>query len=477
MKILHCCSELFPLLKTGGLADVMGSLPSAQQSIGLDVRLVMPGFPALLENIEDLQLVTEIDTFAGHIRLLFGHYHDIGIYLIDAPHLYQRAGSPYHDSFLHPYADNVFRFALLGWVAAELSVGLDPFWRAEVVHAHDWHGGMACAYIVLNHYPAKSVFTVHNLAYQGLFQASHLHELLLPGHCFSLNGLEYYGQISFLKAGLYYADHITTVSPTYAKEITSEEYGCGLAGLLKSRQAENRLSGVLNGVDDLIWNPLTDTLIAQNFDVTSLEKKSINKRYLQEISQLPVDLATPLFTVVSRLTAQKGLDLVLAILPSIVSQGGQFILLGAGDEPLEQAFLAAQRQYPQNISIHIGYDEALSHQIIAGADVIMLPSRFEPCGLTQLYGLKYGTLPLVRHTGGLADTVNDCALENLATHKATGFVFYDAQVDDLQHAVDRAMTLWSMPKNWQQVQSAAMKQDYFNWETAAYLYYECYQTL
>nr|WP_314265778.1 glycogen synthase GlgA [uncultured Moellerella sp.] len=477
MKILHCCSELFPLLKTGGLADVMGALPSAQQSIGLDVRLVMPGFPVLLENIKDLQLVTEIDTFAGHIRLLFGHYNDIGIYLIDAPHLYQRAGSPYHDSLLHPYSDNVFRFALLGWVAAELSIGLDPFWHAEVVHAHDWHGGMACAYIALNHYPAKSVFTVHNLAYQGTFHASHLHQLLLPDYCFGLNGLEYYGQISFLKAGLYYANHITTVSPTYAKEITSKDYGCGLEGLLKSRQAENRLSGILNGVDDAIWDPSTDTLIVQNFDVTSLEKKGANKQHLQEISQLPVDPSVPLFTVVSRLTAQKGLDLVLAVLPSIVSQGGQFILLGAGDEPLEEAFLTAQRQYPQNISIHIGYNEPLSHQMIAGADVIMLPSRFEPCGLTQLYGLKYGTLPLVRHTGGLADTVNDCALENLATHKATGFVFYDAQVDDLQHAVDRAMTLWSMPKNWQQVQSAAMKQDYFNWETAAYLYYECYQTL
>lgn len=477
MNVLHCCSELFPLLKTGGLADVMGSLPLAQKKIGLDARVVIPAFPAIKDNIADLQLVVEINTFAGSIALLYGQYQGVDIYLIDAPHLYQRAGSPYHDELQHAYNDNVFRFALLGWVASELAAGLDPLWQADVIHAHDWHAGLACAYLAVKHYAAKSVFTVHNLAYKGEFSPYHLHQIELPDYCLSINGLEYYGQISFLKAGLFYANHITTVSPTYAKEITTAEFGCGLEGLLQQRKEEHRLSGILNGVDETIWNPATDRLIPQPYHVKTLDQRLKNKSALQKKCGLPINNSAPLFAVVSRLTSQKGLDLVLSTLPDIVDQGGQFVLLGTGDSNLEAAFLSAQQQYPQHVAIHIGYDESFSHQVIAGADVIMVPSRFEPCGLTQLYGLKYGALPLVRHTGGLADTVNDCSLENLAHHHATGFVFHDATPEALRHAINRAFTLWEMPKQWQQVQTDAMSQTIFSWETAAKTYADLYHRL
>ncbi|WP_337242101.1 glycogen synthase GlgA [Proteus faecis] len=477
MNVLHCCSELFPLLKTGGLADVMGSLPLAQKKIGLDARVVIPAFPAIKDNIPDLKLVTNIDTFAGNISLLYGQYRGVDIYLIDAPHLYQRTGSPYHDQHQHAYGDNVFRFALLGWVASELSAGLDPLWRADIVHAHDWHAGLVCAYLAIKHYSAKSVFTVHNLAYKGEFSPYHLHQLELPDDCFSINGLEYYGQISFLKAGLFYANHITTVSPTYAKEITTHEFGYGLEGLLRQRADEQRLSGILNGIDEAVWDPSIDRLITRRYDVQNLNMRLDNKTVLQKKFGLPVNNNAPLFAAVSRLTSQKGLDLVIETLPDIVEQSGQFVLLGTGDSHLEAAFLHAQQQYPKNVAVHIGYDESFSHQIVAGADVIMVPSRFEPCGLTQLYGLKYGALPLVRHTGGLADTVNDCSLENLAHHQATGFIFYEATSDSLRQAINRAFTLWNMPKQWQQTQMDGMSQTIFSWETAAKMYATLYQHL
>ncbi|MEQ4899108.1 glycogen synthase GlgA [Proteus vulgaris] len=450
--------------------------PSAKK-IGLDARVVIPAFPAIKDNIADLKLVTNVDTFVGNISLLYGQYQGVDIYLIDAPHLYQRAGSPYHDEYQHAYSDNVFRFALLGWVASELSTGLDPLWHADIVHAHDWHAGLACAYLAVKHYSAKSVFTVHNLAYKGEFSPYHLHQLELPDYSFSINGLEYYGQISFLKAGLFYANHITTVSPTYAKEITRPEFGYGLEGLLRQRTDEQRLSGILNGIDEAIWTPATDDLIIRHYDVNNLNKRLDNKTALQKKCGLPVNNNAPLFAVVSRLTSQKGLDLVIDVLPDIVDQAGQFVLLGTGDSHLESAFLHAQQQYPQHVATHIGYDESFSHQIVAGADVIMMPSRFEPCGLTQLYGLKYGALPLVRHTGGLADTVNDCSLENLAHHQATGFVFHEATPDDLRLAINRAFTLWEMPKQWQQVQTDAMNQTIFSWETAAKAYATLYHRL
>ncbi|WP_392435764.1 glycogen synthase GlgA [Yersinia sp. HM-2024] len=476
MRVLHVCSELFPLLKTGGLADVVGALPAAQIAEGADVRVMLPGFPDLRRGIPDTVLVREIDTFAGRVSLRYGHYQGIGIYLIDAPGLYDRAGSPYHDPSLHAYADNYRRFALLGWMACELACGLDGYWRPEVVHAHDWHAGLACAYLAARGRPARSVFTVHNLAYQGLFSGHHLAEIQLPAAFFQMYGLEFYGQISYLKAGLFFADHVTTVSPTYAREITQPAFGYGMEGLLQERASQGRLTGILNGVDSDIWDPQTDVLLHARYDAENLQKKAINKTHLQTTMGLEVTEKKPIFAVVSRLTEQKGLDLVLEALLDLLKLGGQLAVLGAGDAILQEAFLAAAADYSGQVGVQIGYHEAFSHRIIAGADVILVPSRFEPCGLTQLYGLKYGTLPLVRHTGGLADTVVDCALENLADGSASGFVFDECDAQALVRAIRRAFVLWSRPKHWRHVQRHAMGLD-FGWQVAAADYLSLYRRL
>ncbi|MEY4474894.1 MAG: glycogen synthase [Pseudomonadota bacterium] len=476
MRVLHVCTELFPLLKTGGLADVVGALPAAQIAEGADVRVMLPAFPELCRGIPDTVLVREIDTFAGRVFLRYGYYQGIGIYLIDAPGLYDREGSPYHDSFLYAYADNYRRFALLGWMACELACGLDGYWRPEVVHAHDWHAGLACAYLAARGRPARSVFTVHNLAYQGLFSAHHFTELHLPAAFCQMHGLEFYGQISYLKAGLFFADHVTAVSPTYAREITQPTFGYGMEGLLQERASQGQLTGILNGVDSDIWNPHSDPLLHARYDSEHLQAKAVNKTHLQTTLGLAVTEKPPIFAIISRLTAQKGLDLVLEALPDLLKLGGQLVVLGTGDTILQEAFLAAAADYSGQVGVKIGYQEAFSHRIIAGADVILVPSRFEPCGLTQLYGLKYGTLPLVRHTGGLADTVVDCTLENLADGTASGFVFDECDAQALMRAIRRAFVLWDRPKQWRHVQRHAMALD-FGWQVAAANYLSLYRHL
>lgn len=476
MQVLHVCSELFPLLKTGGLADVVGALPAAQIAEGTDTRVLLPMFPDLRKGITNTEVVAELQTFAGFVRLHFGHFNGVGIYLIEATGLYDRPGSPYHDESQFAYMDNYLRFALLGWIGCELACGLDTYWRPDVVHAHDWHAGLACAYIAARGGPAKTVFTVHNLAYQGLFSAHHMEQIQLPASFFNMHGLEFHGQISYLKAGLFYADHITAVSPTYAHEITLPEFGYGMEALLEQRLREGRLSGILNGVDPAIWDPESDLLLNARYNRDMLDAKWENKRQLQITMGLKVDDKVPVFAVVSRLTRQKGLDLVLEALPGLLEQGGQLVLLGAGDAVLQQGFLAAAAEHPGQVGVQIGYHEAFSHRIIGGADVILVPSRFEPCGLTQLYGLKYGTLPLVRRTGGLADTVNDSSLENLADGIASGFTFEDSNAWSLLRAIRRAFVLWSRPSLWRYVQRQAMAMD-FSWQVAALAYRDLYQRL
>jgi starch synthase len=309
-----------------------------------------------------------------------------------------------------------------------------------------------------------------------LFAAKHMDDIQLPWSFFNMFGLEFFGQISYLKAGLFYADHITAVSPTYAREITLPEYGYGMEDLLKQRQLEGRLTGILNGVDPAIWDPAQDLLLNARYNRDVLDAKVENKRQLQITMGLKIDDKVPVFAVVSRLTKQKGLDLVLEALPGLLEQGGQLVLLGAGDAVLQQGFLAAAAEYPGQVGVQIGYHEAFSHRIMGGADVIMVPSRFEPCGLTQLYGLKYGTLPLVRRTGGLADTVNDSSLENLADGMASGFVFEDSNAWSLLRAIRRAFVLWSRPSLWRYVQRQAMGMD-FSWQVAAVAYRDLYQRL
>ncbi|WP_272582753.1 glycogen synthase GlgA [Providencia sp. PROV261] len=474
MKVLHVCAEFFPLLKTGGLADVVAALPPAQRQHGADARVLVPGFPAIINQLADKQKVTTLNTFAGEVTLFYCLYNDTPLYLIEAPHLYQREGSPYHDGYNNAYQDNYRRFGLLGFIAAELARGCDPLWQADIVHAHDWHAALACAYLAAYGYPARGMFTIHNIAYQGLFSPHHIHELWLPPEFYNVDGMEFFGQLSFMKAGLFYADHTNAVSPTYAKEILNPHYAYGLDGLLNRLNHEQRLSGILNGIDTEVWSPSSDALIAQKYSERSVKNKVKNKLALQQSLGLAQQTDKPLFAVVSRMTRQKGLDLILEILPDLLSSGSQFVLLGSGDHDLENAYRHAQSQYPDQVRAIIGYDEPLSHQVIAGADVLMVPSRFEPCGLTQLYALRYGTLPLVRNTGGLADTVTDCSLEAIKRKEATGFVFNESHAADLKSAIDRALALWDSPAQWQQVQKNAMAKD-VSWQKSAEAYLNIYR--
>ncbi|MDP8051231.1 glycogen synthase GlgA [Pasteurella atlantica] len=475
MRVLHVCSELYPLLKTGGLADVLGALPFAQKEIGIDARVVLPAYPAIIAGITNTVIVNEFDNFAGHIILRYGEYNGIGVYLIDAPHLYAREGNPYYDENYNDYLDNYKRFALLGWVGAELTTGLDSWWKAEVVHAHDWHAGLTSAYLAHKGRSAKSIFTIHNLAYQGNFSADHLYEIGLPSEMFNINGLELNGQISYLKSGLYYSDKVTAVSPTYAKEITTSEFGYGLEGLLATLEQQGKLFGILNGVDENIWHPNNDPYIKDHYKLKFMTKKRKNKEKLQSYFNLPQQADALLFVMVTRLTEQKGVDLVVDSAEEIVKQGGQLVILGSGATELEQNINELAIRYPENIAVRIGYDEALSHLIIAGGDVILVPSRFEPCGLTQLYGLKYGTLPLVRSTGGLADTVVNSTSENIKARTATGFVFDDASSEALNQAICNAFTLWQKQRLWFSVRTVAMEQD-FGWKISAKHYQQLYQS-
>lgn len=475
MKVLHVASEMFPLLKTGGLADVVGALPFAQQQLeGADIRVLLPGYPSIMAVFADSPIVSEQATFAGNITLRYGQYRGLGVYVIDAPHLFQRGGNPYHDEQYQDYPDNYLRFALLGYIAAELADGMDNWWDPQVIHAHDWHAGLACAYVKHKQLMVRTLFTIHNIAYQGLFSAHHLSEIALPADFFQVNGLEFHGQLSYLKAGIFYADHVTTVSPTFAQEITIDEAcGFGLQGLLQTLAEQGRLTGVLNGIDESIWNPQHDAELNARYRLGAMQGKARNKAALQKHFGLPVNKSTPVITMVSRLTEQKGIDIFLDSLKTIIKNKAQLIVLGSGVPEWEDKLKQLAQKYPKQIAVFIGYDESLAHRVIAGGDVIAVPSRFEPCGLTQLYGLKYGTLPLVRQSGGLADTVVDTNASSLKNKTATGFVFKAANEKALSKALQRVFQLWQRPTHWNQVRANAMRQN-FSWSIAAQAYYNLY---
>ncbi len=474
MRVLQVCSEIYPLLKTGGLADVAGALPQALKRHGCDVRVLLPAFPAIKRGVGAQQHL------AGHPALIRGQLTDGTVcYLIDAPELYEREGNPYSGPDGRAYEDNHRRFALLGRVAGLLAQGHDPDWSAQIVHGHDWHAGLAPAYLKAawrthGRRVAASVHTVHNLAFQGTFGLNVLGELQLPADFYQQHGLEFHGQVSYMKAGLQYADRITTVSPTYAREIQGEEQGCGLDGVLRARSAD--LSGILNGVDDQVWNPLRDPLIPHRYGAGDLASKRQCRSALQQEFGLAPQAQAPLFGIVSRLTEQKGVNLVLAGLPELLARGGQLVVLGSGEPALEGGLREAAAVHPRSVAVRVGYDENLAHRIVAGADVLLVPSRFEPCGLTQLYALKYGTLPLVRRVGGLADTVVDSALENLAEGSATGFVFERFDLPDYVAALRRAFALHRREGEWREVQQRAMAQD-FGWNAAAAQYAALYRRL
>jgi starch synthase len=501
MRVLHVGAERFPWLKTGGLADVMAALPRALRDAGDDVRVLVPGFPAFVQALRDARTVARWPSRLGaaDVRLLCGHLEpgDVATYVIDAPDFYAREGGPYADAQQRPWPDNHRRFALLSWVGAQLALGLDSAWCAQVVHAHDWHAGLVPAYLRAarsdgqarektsekagektgekadaSEHGARSIFTVHNLAYQGNFDAACFADVDLPSELWGIEGVEFHGQLSFMKAGLRLADKITTVSPTYAREIRQPSQGCGFDGLLRARAHD--LVGILNGVDDAVWDPATDASIEARFGAEDLSGKSQCKAALQRSLGLEVDPDRPLLGIVSRLTEQKGLNLVQQALPDLLTTGAQLVVLGSGDRAMEQAFADAAKAHPSSVAVRLGYDETLAHRIVAGSDLIVVPSRFEPCGLTQLYGLRYGTLPVVRRVGGLADTVVDATLEHLVDGRATGFVFDTFDAVSLMHTVRQALALYRRPDDWLAMQWHAMTRD-FGWGRSALAYRQLYR--
>lgn len=477
LRALHVAAELYPWVKTGGLGDVVAALPPALLEEGVDARLCLPGFPQLLDAFSLSDAVRLATPFAAErvrvaIAALPGS--NVGAYLVDHPAFYDRPGGPYGGPDGRDWPDNHRRFGLLSWVAAALGQGADPSWRPDVVQAHDWHAGLAPAYLRAAGSPTPSIFTIHNLAYQGYFAAGIFPELSLPGSFFSIDGVEFFGGLSFLKAGLFYADRLTTVSPTYAREIQTPEFGEGLEGLLRARGES--LTGILNGVDPRYWDPEHDDAIPVAYGVDGAEAgKAAAKAELRRRLGLD-DRPGPLFGVVSRLTPQKGLDLLLAALPDLVASGGQLALLGGGDHDLEAGFRDAATAQRGAIGAEIGYDERLSRLVIAGADCVVVPSRFEPCGLTQLYALRYGALPLVRRTGGLADTVVEATPARLADGTATGFTFDAPTPEALAATLEWAAAVYANRPHWRQMMRQAMTRD-FSWAQSARRYVSLYREL
>ncbi len=477
MRVLFVAAECYPLIKTGGLADVAGALPLALGAQGCEVRVLLPAYPGVLEQLGEVEAVAALaDLFGGPARLLGGRTGDgLAVMALEAAHLYERPGNPYLGPDGRDWPDNHRRFGALAWVASRIGLGELGGWTPQLVHGHDWQAGLAPAYLSFADGPRPAtVMTIHNLAFAGRFGASHLAELRLPAASFRVEGLEYYGQISFLKAGLHYADRLTTVSPTYAREIRTADQGMGFDGLLRRRAAD--LSGIVNGIDAGVWDPAGDPRIAARYDAGRLEAKAVNKQALQARLGLAARPDAPLFCVVSRLTAQKGLDLLLEALPGLLAGGGQLAMLASGEPLLEAGFRAAAGRHAGSVGVVFGYDEPLSHLMQAGADAIIIPSRFEPCGLTQLYGLRYGTLPIVARVGGLADTVIDANEAALADGVATGFQFAPVSAEGLGFALERAFELYRQPARWQAAQRRAMTRK-VDWSLPAAAYGQLYRQL
>lgn len=477
MRVLIVSSEVFPLIKTGGLADVAGALPPALAARGVDARILMPAYPLALQKLGKPLGTIDLGILPGFggTRLIVGTMPDsqVPVWLVDNPSLYERAGGPYQRPDGGDHDDNFRRFALLSKVAVLVATGQAvPNWSADIVHTNDWQTGLVPAYLKLQGFSRpKSVFTIHNLHFPGIFGPEILSMVGLPPECFSMHGLEFNGKVSYLKAGLYYADRLTTVSPTYAWEITTAEGGRGLEGLLAARAHSKHLTGVLNGVDYDLWSPASDKYIPFPYTAqTVAEGKAANKAALQEKMGLDLLPNAPLLGLVSRFSDQKGVDLVVAAAGQMVAAGAQLLFVGMGDPGLEHAVRRLAEQYPGRVACEIGYNEPLAHQVEAGSDIFLVPSRFEPCGLTQLYALRFGALPLVRRTGGLADTVLD-TIDGVA---GTGFLFDTPTSDGLLGAFYRALDLYRSPDEWHYARQRAMAQD-FGWDRAADSFLRLYE--
>ncbi|WP_417243842.1 glycogen synthase GlgA [Celeribacter sp.] len=469
-KVLSVTSECAPLIKTGGLADVAGALPNALAAYGDAVRTLLPGYRSVMPRLGKTKVVgTYDDLFGGPAKLHACAVAGLDLFVIDAPHLFDRDGGIYVDAHGHDWPDNPERFAALSFVAAEIAASGADGWTPDIVHGHDWQAGLTPEYLQAAGTQTPFVFTVHNIAFHGNTGADRIDALLLDTDRFDADHFEFWGQISALKSALMGAAKITTVSQTYAEELLTPEFGMGMEGVLRHRQQD--LSGIVNGIDEDIWNPQTDP------DITPYKTaagKAANKKALQKTFGLgPSD--GPLCVLVSRLTEQKGIDLLLAALPTLLENGGQLALLGSGDPRLEVALLEAAAAH-DNVAVKIGYDEALSHQMMAGGDVILVPSRFEPCGLTQLYGLRYGTLPLVSLTGGLADTVINASPAALAREVATGVQFFPITAQAFTNAIARICKLHQQPKLWKTLQRNAMSHP-VGWSASAAKYHAIYASL
>ncbi|MEM9970305.1 MAG: glycogen synthase GlgA [Pseudomonadota bacterium] len=468
-RVLSVASECVPLVKTGGLADVAGALPKALAPIGVEMRTLLPGYRPVLKAVGKAKKIASFPAlYRGEAVLREVTHAGLRLYILDAPHLFDRDGSPYLDASGRDFADNAERFAALSWVAAEIAVNGAAGWLPDVLHCHDWQAGFAPYFAKKRSAAAKSIFTIHNMAFQGNAPAEKIEALGLDRADFTEAGFEYWGQASAMKAALVSADRITTVSPTYAREVTSPEFGFGMEGILTARQAD--LSGILNGIDLDVWDPATDPEVA---NYKTPRGKARAKTALRREFGLP-NADGPLCVVVSRLSHQKGLDVLLDALPALADNGGQLALLGSGDPALEAAYRRAA-EHP-NVAVKIGYDEALSHRMMAGGDAVLVPSRFEPCGLTQLYGLRYGTLPVVALTGGLVDTVIHASPMALRSGVATGVQFAPVTAHALAGALLQTVALHRDGPTWSTMQRNAMKQ-VVDWGASATEYASLYNGL
>ena len=479
-KVLFTTSEVHPFIKTGGLADVSGALPAALHALGVDIKLLIPGYREVLAKCRNTTPIAQFPhPFApGEVTLVETQMVEKGLPVIIVAYdaFFNREGGPYQQLNGTDWPDNALRFGLLGYAAAWLgSQHNQHAWRPDIVHCNDWQTGLTPAY--LRFWPgtnATCIMTIHNLAYQGVFDAHFVSTLQLPSESFKLQGLEYFGSLSFLKAGLFYSHYLTTVSPTYAREIQQETLGFGMQGLLHERRGV--LKGIVNGIDTQAWDPMQDPYLSQNYAAQSLDHKLQNKIALQQAMGLQVEAPTPLVAIISRITPQKGSELVLNLMNDLVREGVQFVLLGSGDKNLERSFQQLGRSNPGRISINIGYDEGLSHRIEAGADMFLMPSHFEPCGLNQMYSQRYGTPPIAHATGGLADTIVGASAKNIADNQASGILFYDMHYPTVLAALRHAIQLFRKePIIWRKLQSAGMARD-FSWQKSAQEYLKLYQS-
>lgn len=477
-KVLFATSEVAPLIKTGGLADVSAALPQALAALGVDIRVLVPGFPQVTRALKSKSRAATIPVMPGvpPANLLVSKLPTgVPLLVIDCS-LYERGGGPYQDAAGADWPDNDLRFGLLSYVAALLSTEHSPFrWTPDILHCNDWQAGLAPAYLkYVAANKAATLITIHNIAYQGVFPLRTAIKLGLPESALLPDGVEYYGQMSFLKAGLQYADRINTVSPSYADEIQTEALGMGLHGLLQHRRPV--LSGILNGIDTDAWDPDNDPYIERYYNAARLAQKEDNRKALRDRLGLADEPTIPLFATVGRLVEQKGLDILLEIAPDLIALPAQLVVLGTGDAELQSRFQALARKYPGTIAVHIGFDEGLSHQIEAGADLFVMPSRYEPSGLNQMYSQRYGTPPVVHATGGLKDSVVDANPQSIADKTATGFVFSPLSADTLLATCRRAAATYANKRVWRQIQKNGMARD-FSWEASAGSYLALYRLL